>query len=112
MTGVYKLDHRGMGEMLRAPFMQEAMRVRAEEIKLRAEVIAPVGDATKGDKHPGRYKASFHVRVHDRGGATKDRAEAVVYNDSPEALYVEYAHYGEEPYRVLARAAFGGPNRR
>lgn len=98
-------DHYGVGEMLRADFMEEAMRVHAEEIKARAIALAPIGQEARDD-HPGRYKASFHVRSHRRGGATHDRAEAVVYNDAPEALYVEYAHYGREPYRVLARAAF------
>jgi len=76
----------------------------AEGIRARAIAIAPVGFSR--DKHPGRYKASFHIRSHSRGGATRDRAEAIVYNDSEEALYVEYGHRGSEPYRILARAAF------
>ena len=97
--------------MLRSQFMQDGMRLIAEDIRLRAEAIAPVGHPPDSE-HPGRYKASFHVRVHNRGGATHDRAEAVVYNDSPEALYVEYANWGNEPYRVLARAAFGGIHRK
>jgi hypothetical protein len=111
MTANYNPSYSGIGEMLRADFMQEAMRLQGEEIMLRAIAIAPVGHPPESP-HPGRYKASFHVRVHDRGGATNDRAEAVVYNDSPEALYVEYANYGQEPYRVLARAAFGGIHRK
>jgi hypothetical protein len=111
VTARFNPDHAGVGEMLRADFMQNAMRMVADQILVRAEAIAPVGHPP-GDKHPGRYKASFHVRVHARGGATHDRAEAVVYNDSPEALYVEYASYGQEPYRVLARAAFGRINRK
>jgi hypothetical protein len=90
--------------MLRSDFMERAMVEVAEGIMTRAIAIAPVGRGR--DKHPGRYKASFHIRSHSRGGATNDRAEAVVYNDSEEALYVEFGHYGEEPYRVLARAAF------
>jgi len=112
MTDVkYHRDSAGMGEMLRADFMVRAMRDKAEEILVRAVAISPVG-RPPGDKHPGRYRESWHIRTHDRGGATHDRAEAIVYNDSPEALYVEYASYGAEPYRVLARAAFGGIHRR
>jgi hypothetical protein len=104
MTASYSPDHEGVGRMLRSPEMEAAMRQVADRIKARAEALAPVSDS---DEHPGRYKASFHVRSHARGGATNDRAEAVVYNDAPEALYVEFAGYGAEPYRVLRRAAFG-----
>lgn len=100
----FKPDHAGVGRMLRSDFMERAMRVKAEGIMARAVALAPVGRGR--DKHPGRYKASFHIRSHSRGGATRDRAEAIVYNDAPEALYVEYGHRGAEPYRVLARAAF------
>jgi hypothetical protein len=39
------------------------------------------------------------------GGATSDRVEAVVYNDAPEAVQVEYGHRGAEPYHTLLRAA-------
>jgi len=106
----YNPDHHGMQEMLNADFMEDAMRQVAEGIKHRAEALAPVGSVRKGDMHPGRYKASFHIRTHKYAGAPGRRgavrAEAVVYNDSPEALFVEYAHYGVEPYRILARAAF------
>lgn len=89
--------------MLRSQFMQDAMQLHAEAIRIRAEAISPVD--TKGP-HPGRYLASFHIRVHERGGAKNDRAEAVVYNDSPEAPFVEWAHWGAEPEHILARAAF------
>jgi hypothetical protein len=107
MTARFTPDHRGVGEMLRAPFMQAEMIRRAEIIKARAEAIAPVDE--KGP-HPGRYKASFHTKVTSHGGAPgrygELRAEAIVYNDSPEAIYVEFASWGAEPYRTLARAAF------
>jgi hypothetical protein len=103
MTVTYKPDHAGIGQMLRAPFMEAAMVEHAELIRARAVVLAPVSER---DDHPGRYKASFRIRSSSRGGATRDRAEAVVYNDSPDAFWVEFGHYGREPYRVLARAAF------
>lgn len=110
MSTSYNPDHLGMQEMLNADFMEDAMRRVAEEIKARAIALAPIGSVRKGDMHPGRYKASFHVRTHKYGGAPgrrgSVRAEAIVYNDAPEALYVEYAHFGDEPLHVLARAAF------
>jgi hypothetical protein len=89
--------------MLNSEEMRFAMEQYANEIKLRAEVIAPVDYKSK---HPGRYKASFHVRSSLHAGATNDRAEAVVYNDAPEAFYVEFAHWGAEPEHILQRAAF------
>jgi hypothetical protein len=106
MTAVYHPDHVGVGEMLRADFMERAMKARAELIRARAEAMAPVSQSEK-DPHRGRYKASFKIRSHSRGGATKDRAEAIVYNDAPEAIFVEFGHRGREPYRTLTKAAFG-----
>ena len=100
---VYKRDSNGIGQMLNSDMMRRGMVVFADEIKIRAEVIAPIDFDSD---HPGRYKASFHVRSHLHGGATKDRAEAVCYNDAPEAIYVEFAHRGAEPEHIMARAAF------
>jgi Bacteriophage HK97-gp10, putative tail-component len=112
----YNPDHLGMQRMLNADWMEDAMRQVAEDIKARAIALAPLGTERKGDMHPGRYKASFHVKTHKYAGAPGRRgslrAEAIVYNDAPEALYVEYAHFGAEPYHTLARAAFRDfPNR-
>jgi hypothetical protein len=92
--------------MLRAPFMEAAMVARAEAIRARAVAAAPVSN-DPDNPTPGSYKASFHVRSHSRGGATKDRAEAILYNDDPAAFWVEFGHRGREPYGVLKRAAFG-----
>jgi hypothetical protein len=99
----YTWSSTGIGEMLNSDMMKRGMEAYAEEIKVRAEVLAPVAQT---GKHRGRYKASFHVKSQLYGGATHDRAEAIVYNDSPEAFYVEFAHRGAEPEHVLARAAF------
>jgi hypothetical protein len=106
MTATYTPDHAGIGRMLRADFMVAEMVRRAEGIRARAEAIAPTGSRAEGDEEPGRYRASFRIRSSDHGGATRDRAEAIVYNDAPSAFWVEFGHYGREPYRVLARAAF------
>lgn len=100
----YNPDHAGIAEFLRSEGMQRMVASVADRIKDRAEATAPVGEPFE-DKHPGRYKASFHVRVHAHGGATGDRAEAIVYNDSPDAVWVEYGHRGREPYHTLLRAA-------
>lgn len=99
----YKPDHLGIGEMLNSDFMEAAMLTVARKIEAIAITTAPIDEHSS---HPGRYKASFHVRSHRRGGATHDRAEAIVYNDAPEALYVEYGHHGREPYHTLRSAAF------
>jgi len=95
----------GVHKMLNSHDMVRAMEMHAEEIRMRAEVIAPIYTG-KDDPHPGRYKASFKVKSHTDGGATFDRAEAFVYNDAPEAFFVEFAHWGAEPEHILARAAF------
>jgi hypothetical protein len=90
--------------MLNSEMMLRVVTYYGEKIKDRAEVTAPVGDP-RNDEHAGRYKASFHVRAHYHGGATGDRAEAIVYNDSPEAVEVEFGHRGREPYHTLLHAA-------
>lgn len=75
--------------MLRAPFMEKEMRRRAEKVAEEARAKAPVGDP-KTDSHSGRYKASFRVDSTRHGGRKHDRAAGIVYNDSPEAFYVEF----------------------
>ena len=105
MTVTYNPDHRGIGEMLNSDFMEAAMVSRAEIIKGRAITIAPVSD-DPNDLTRGSYKASFHIRSHRHGGATKDRAEAIVYNDDPAAIYVEFGRRHRNPHHTLANAAF------
>jgi hypothetical protein len=95
---VYVPNHGGIGDMLNSEMMRISMEVIADEIMIRAIVIAPVDT--------GRYKASFHVKSHLNGGATSDRAEAIMYNDAPDALSVEYGKWGNEPYHTIAHAAF------
>jgi len=101
----YNPDHEGMRRLLNSEMMKRVVKDRAERIKERAELIAPIGAPWEPDEHAGRYKGSFSVEVHTHGGATRDRAEAIVTNDAPEAQYVEYGHRGREPYHVLLRAA-------
>jgi hypothetical protein len=94
----------GMREFLNSEMLMRVVERTGQRIMDRAIVMAPVGSPL-GDEHAGRYKASFHMRSHRNGGATRDRAEAIVYNDSPEAKYVEYGERGAEPYHTLLRAA-------
>ena len=94
----------GMREFLNSEHLMRVVEHVARQIVERAIVMAPIGSPL-GDEHAGRYKASFHVRSHRFGGATGDRVEAIAYNDSPEAKYVEFGHRGREPYHTLLRAA-------
>lgn len=100
----YKPDEAGMRMFLNSPGMLHLVENVAERIRDRAMATAPIGDP-RLDEHPGRYAASFRVSSHRFGGATHDRAEAIVTNDSPEAQYVEFGHRGKEPYHTLLRAA-------
>ena len=89
-------------EVLRAPWMVEHMRARAERIKELAESRAPVYDGPGRDPHRGRYKDSFKVETTDHGGNRHDRGEATVIADSPEAIFVEKGAraYGKIPARA------------
>jgi hypothetical protein len=102
----YNPDHAGVARMLQSDMIHGAVLMVAEKIKTYAEAIAPVGN--DDDPHRGRYKASFNIRSTHRGGARNDRAEAVVYNDAPEAFYVEWGQAGREPYHTMLRAAVEG----
>jgi hypothetical protein len=94
-----------MSRFLNSVGMLGVVKHYGDKIKDRAEALAPVGSPWEPDEHAGRYKASFSVEVHTLGGATHDRAEAIVSNDSPEAVYVEFGERGGEPYHTLLRAA-------
>lgn len=98
-------DEIGIRLFLNSPGMLRVVRHYGERIKTRAEILSPVGKPWEPDEHSGRYRSSFNIDVHINGGATHDRAEAIVSNDSPEAVYVEYGHRGREPYHTLLRAA-------
>jgi hypothetical protein len=101
----YNPNHKGMREFLNSSAMVKLVGDAAEVIKIRAIALAPVGTIAEGDEHPGLYISSFRIRTHRFGGVNKDRAEAIVYNDAPDAVYVEYGHFGREPYHVMLRAA-------
>lgn len=103
MSARFNASYAGIGQMLRAKFMQEDMHRRAEKVAALAEATAPVGSAVEGDEHPGRYKASFHVESGIRVRKTT-RAYGRVTNDAPEALAVEYGLGKTPKYRTLGSA--------
>lgn len=94
------LNYEGMGEFLRSPEMQAAMRTLAEGFMARAIATAPVDE--KGP-HPGRYKRSFHVESGVQHHTTA-RAYGMVVNDSPEAFYVEFGTKHNPRHRTLGKA--------
>jgi hypothetical protein len=100
----FNASYSGIGELLRSPQMEAAMRARAEAIKTKAEATAPVGDP-KSDPHPGRYRDSFKVESGRDGGRKRDRAYGRVLNDSPEAFYVEYGSSKIDARHTLLNAA-------
>ena|ERR1700751_2790134 len=101
----YTPNHVAMEEFLNSEMMLNLTRQVGEAIKGKAIALAPVGTFREGDSHPGLYISSFKIRTHRFGGIHRDRAETIVYNDAPDAVYVEYGHYGREPYHVMLRAA-------
>jgi hypothetical protein len=102
----YEQSYQGVGELLRADFLIAEMHRRAERVKVVAEATAPVGKASDGDTHPGRYKASFSVESGIREGK-KPRAVGRVVNDSPEAFMVEWGNRNVPRHRTLGKALHG-----
>jgi hypothetical protein len=101
----YTPDHTAIGLWLNSGDMLALVEEVGLDIMARAVAKSPVGTEAEGDDHPGLYISSWKIRTQTYGGATHDRAEAIVYNDAPDALYVEFGDYGREPYHVLLRAA-------
>lgn len=98
----FKASYTGIGEMLRSPEMQSAMRQLAEKVKARGEANAPVGDPSE-DPHAGRYKASFYISTGVQQRKTS-RAYAEVGNTAPEALTVEYGTTDTDAHHTLLNA--------
>ena len=96
----YEPDHEGVGMLMKSGEMQEMLRVVAERGAEYARSIAPVGKPP-GDPHPGEYLASFRVETTPDAPSWHDRAAALLINDSPHAVYVEW----QDGYHVLARTA-------
>lgn len=97
----YKGNYRGLGQMLNAEFMVQAMHRRAEKGKAYAESIAPV---YVPGPHPGRYKASFTTSAGKHGGNKHDRAYGRLENTSEEAFWVEWGNRNVPRHRVLGKS--------
>lgn len=92
----FDADYAGIGELLRADFMQAEMLRRVEKGKALAEVIAP--------RDTGQFAASFHTSVNSHGGARHDRAEGVLTNDDPAALSIETGTNDTPAHRTLRKS--------
>lgn len=100
----FRMNTRGVGQLLRSPMIEAEMLRRATRIREAAEAASPVGDAAR-DPHPGLYKSSWHTASHRRGGRKRDRATAIVWNSAPYARWVEYGTEQRPGQHVLLRAA-------
>lgn len=107
MAARFRMNNKGVGQLLRSPMVQAEMVRRAEIIKSTAQAISPVGAAVR-DHTPGHYKASWDVSSTRRGGRNHDRATATVTNTSYYARYVEYGTERVPAHHVLLRAALAG----
>lgn len=80
----------------------------AEEIKLRAEFMAPVNDALN-EKHRasrrGLYKASFRW---DKVGSGGHRVRARIYNIAEHAEFVEFGRAGSRKEQTFSWTEWGG----
>lgn len=96
MTAKYTHDYGAFDELvLKAEFMVAEMRSRGDKVKEAAEASAP--------RRTGKYAESFTVTARADGGIRGNRAEAIVENDAPDAIYVEFGngHEGTAHHTLL-----------
>jgi hypothetical protein len=101
----FKVNRKGIGQMLRMPAMQAEMLRRAEAIRAVAVSLSPVDPHSP---HPGHYKESWETSSTARGGRRRDRAAATVRNTAYYARWVEYGTEKVPAHHVLLRAAQAG----
>jgi hypothetical protein len=97
----YTHSYPGVGEMLRAPWMEAEMRRRGENVKALAEAIAPHYEPDPDGRH---YKDAFHVETSRAGGIRHDRAAAEVVNDNSAAVIVEFGNRNTPKHATLRKA--------
>jgi len=94
--GRYRLDYGGLGSVLRSGEMRAALEPHAEAILEKAKANAPRGD----DPRHGHYADHFGKR----DGHRANRASVQVYNDSEEALIVEFGTPISPEYAPMRKA--------
>lgn len=102
MAARFKMDRKGVGEMLRMPGMQAEMLRRANVIKGIGVATSPVDE---NSPRPGHYKGSWETDSTSRGGRRRDRAVGYVRNTAHYARWVEYGTEKVPAHHVLLRAA-------
>lgn len=102
-SATFRASYAGIGAMLRAPWMLENMVERAEIVARYAQETAPVGAGTPNDP-AGGYRSGFKVVPVVRGGAKRNRAEALVVNDDSAAVHVEYGSAANPGRHTLLKA--------
>lgn len=105
MAARFKMNRKGVGQLLRSPAVQAEMMRRAEAIKSAAVAMSPV--YLRGE-NAGHYKESWQTSSTDRGGRNRDRAIAKVRNTASYARWVEYGTEKVPARHVLLRAAQAG----
>ena len=106
MAARFKMNRKGVGQLLRSEMIRADLVRRAGEIKATAVALSPVGGA--GDEHPGQYKGNWEVDSTRRGGRRRDRAVAYVRNGTYYARWVEYGTERVPAHHVLLRASTSG----
>lgn len=97
-------DYHGLGEFLRSPEMEAAMRARAEKGKLWAEATAAAEAYDPASKDGRHYKDSFRVSSGRRGGMRGNRAYGRLENTDAAALWLELGTRNNKRHRILGRA--------
>jgi hypothetical protein len=106
MAARFRLNRKGVGQLLRSEMIRADLVRRAHEIESAAVALSPVGGSS--DPHPGEYKSSWSVDSTARGGRRRDRAVAYVRNGAYYARWVEYGTERVPAHHVLLRAAQAG----
>lgn len=107
MANGFNASYDGIGEMLKADFMVEAMLGKAERVRAAAEGIARAEDIYDPAGNP-HYIDQFTVTASRSGGKDHDRAVAYVGNTSEHAFFIEWGNSNIAKHRVLGRALQAG----
>lgn len=113
----YRGRYTGMGNMLKQPWMLQAVLPAAHEGLTIAQGLSPTGNVPD-DSHPGAYRSAWKVEYGLKPkkfrGRPGQRQVATIVNHSNHARIVEYGNSKTPEYRVARdlivamRAAHGG----